>query len=108
LKSGEHDLLVDDDWDVRSVSYSPSGRYQIHSVNEDASTKVTITERASGKALSLPTELPKGNVGSVRFTPNEKSLVLRINSDTSPGDIFLVDLKNSDVKRLTKALNPEG
>ncbi len=107
LKSGEHDLLVDDDWDVRSVSYSPSGRYQIHSVNEDASTKVTITERASGKALSLPTDLPKGNVGSVRFTPNEKSLVLRIDSDTSPGDIFLVDLKNSNVKRLTKALNPE-
>ncbi len=107
LNSGEQALLVDDDWDVTSVSFSPRGRYQVHSVNEDASTKVTITDRASGKAISLPTGLPKGNVGGVRFTPDEKSLVLRINSDTSPGDIFLISLGKNEFRQLTTALNPE-
>ena len=107
LTSGEQELLVDDDWDVSSVSYSPSGRYRVHSVNEDASTRVTITERTSGKVLSLPTGLPKGNAGGVRFMPDEKSLVLRINSDTSPGDIFKISLSESDFKQLTVALNPE-
>ena len=107
LKSGEEKLLIDDDWDVRSVSYSPSGRYQIHSVNEDASTKVAIMERATGEALSFPAGLPRGNAGSVRFTSDEKFLVLRINSDTSPGNIFLIGLGKNDVKQLTVALNPE-
>jgi dipeptidyl aminopeptidase/acylaminoacyl peptidase len=107
LNSGEQALLVDDDWDVTSVSFSPRGRYQVHSVNEDASSRVTITERASGKTIALPAGLPKGNVGGVRFTPDEKSLVLRINSDTSPGDIFLIGLGENEFSQLTTALNPK-
>lgn len=107
LESGKKKLLVEDDWDVSSVSYSPSGRYQVHSVNEDASSKVTITERETGKAVSLPAGLLKGHVGGVRFTPNEKSLVLRINSDTTPGDVFLISLGKNEYKQLTEALNPE-
>ena len=107
LNSGERKALVGDDWDVVSVSYSPSGRYRIHATNEDASTKVSITERGSGQVLELPDGLPRGNIDSVEFTPDEASIVLRIDSDIAPGDIFVVDVENQSFTQLTESLNPD-
>jgi dipeptidyl aminopeptidase/acylaminoacyl peptidase len=107
LASNEKTKLVEDDWDISYLFYSPSGRYRVHGANVDASTAVTIVDRASGKQITLPKGLPQGNLRSVRFTRDETSLAFLINASTSPSNVFTINLQSKSFAQHTKALNPE-
>ncbi len=105
LETGERAPLVQADWDVSYVSLSPSGRYQVVGINADARTEVVMTDSQSGEPVVLPA-LPSGDLGSIRFTPDEQRIALIVNSDTSPSNIFTVDLEAGTVAQLTDTLNP--
>lgn len=105
LESGEKAALASADWDVSDVGFSPSGRYRVVSVNADASTQVTITDQTKGEVVTLP-DLPRGNLTRLRFDAGESKLVFRLNADTSPTNIHVVDLGAGSQRQLTKALNP--
>lgn len=96
--------LVSADWDVISVFYSPSGRYQVSSINADATTEVTITDTSNGKAVALPV-LPRGELRSIRFSKDENQIALIVNADNSPSNIYLIDMKSQQARQLTNALN---
>ncbi|WP_341502435.1 S9 family peptidase [Gallaecimonas sp. GXIMD4217] len=107
-----HDLATDEqepavvaDWDVMFVDFSESGRYRVVGVNADGSTRVTITDTSTGKALKLP-ELPQGDLRGVNFSRDDKRMVFYINSDTSPSNLYSYELGAKQAKRLTNALNP--
>ncbi|HEX7707619.1 MAG TPA: S9 family peptidase [Thermoanaerobaculia bacterium] len=105
LARGEKRPLIAADWDVMFVYDSPSGRYRVHALNEDASTRLMITDLRSGRPATL-TGIPQGNLGSVRFNRDETAIAFTVASDTSPSDIFVADLATGQARRLTKALNP--
>ena len=106
LTTGDQTVLVAADWDVSYVSYSPTGKYQVVGINNDASTDVTVTERANGKALVLH-DVPQGDLQSIRFSANENRMAFLVNGDTAPSNIFWVDLQgNKTAQQLTEALNP--
>ncbi|MGE5953377.1 MAG: alpha/beta fold hydrolase [Qipengyuania vulgaris] len=105
LATNQKRVLLEEDWDVSYVSYSPSGRYRISGVNEDALTAVTILDTLSDKEMRLK-DLPAGDLGSIRFDKEEKRIAFSLSSDTSPTDIYVADLKGGTSKRLTSALNP--
>ncbi len=107
LKTGEKKVLITDDWDISFVSFSPSGRYQVHGANVDASTAVTITDRKRGKALKLPKGLPEGDLRNVRFTSDEKTIAFLVNASTSPSNAFTADINGKKFAQHTEALNPE-
>lgn len=107
LSSQTKEKLIEEDWDIYYVTYSPSGRYRVHATNADASTDVTITDRKSGKELKLPKGLPAGDLANVRFTEDEKTLAFLINASTSPSNVFTADIKGRKFKQHTQALNPE-
>ncbi len=125
LDSGETAPLIVADWDVSYVSYSPSGKYRVSGVNEDGSTKVSITrrnisnfaKRSKRKSLtklstvlsqvSLPDELPQGDLRQVRFTPDEKSIGFAINASNAPSNIFTANLKKDKFRQYTQALNKD-
>src|SRR3546814_9155084 len=50
--------------------------------------------------------LPPGDLAQVRFSRDESRLALMLSSDTSPRDVYTVDLAAGDSNRLTTALNP--
>ncbi|MBO6848440.1 MAG: S9 family peptidase [Maricaulis sp.] len=105
LATGDTAPLIEADWDVSFVSYSPSGRYRVHGINADASTEVTILDRETGEALPLP-DLPAGELRSVRFSRDEGQIAFLINSSTSPSNLHMVDLTEQMQSQLTNALNP--
>lgn len=105
LATGDTAPLIEADWDVSFVSYSPSGRYRVHGINADASTEVTILDRETGEALPLP-DLPAGELRSVRFSRDEGQIAFLINSSTSPSNLHMVDLAEQMQSQLTNALNP--
>lgn len=107
IASGEKSALIEEDWDVSFVYYSPSGRYRVHGANVDASTAVTIYDRENEKALAKPKGLPQGSLGNVRFTENEKTIAFVVNAPTSPSNIFTAKINGDGLKQHTQALNPE-
>tara|TARA_R110001606_G_scaffold12306_4_gene53123 strand:+ start:27831 stop:29744 length:1914 start_codon:yes stop_codon:yes gene_type:complete len=105
LATGERTALIQADWDVAYVSYSPSGRYRVSALNADASTELTILDTTTGRPVRL-TGRPDGDVGGVRFNADETRMAFTVASDTSPSDVFVADLATGQTRRLTRALNP--
>ncbi len=105
LANGEQKPLIEADWDVMFVAWSPSGRYRVSAINADASTALTILDTRDGQPLRFE-GLPDGDIGALRFSPDEARVAFTVASDTSPSDVFVADLADRKVRRLTTALNP--
>ena len=104
LESGTMAEYASADWDVSFVGFSQTGRYKYVGVNEDASTKITITDMETGATVAMPA-LPAGNIQNTRFSADDGKLSFLLNGDTSPSDLYVMDM-GGDAKRLTSALNP--
>lgn len=104
LQSGEREALVADNWDVLYVGYSPSGRYRVSGVNNDASTDVTLTDLMTGSDVVI-SDVPDGDLAQIRFNRDETAIAFGINRDTAPTDLYHMPL-GGDAARLTRALNP--
>jgi dipeptidyl aminopeptidase/acylaminoacyl peptidase len=107
LESGERSALIEADWDVMYVGYSPSGRYQVSAVNADGFTDVTVTDTQSGEDIALPDSVPAGDLSSVRFNADETLMAFLVVSSVSPANVHVVDLTSGAHRQLTEALNPE-
>lgn len=105
IETGERAPLIEAEWDVLFVTYSPSGRYRVHGINDDARTEVTLLDTQTGEPVALP-ELPAGDIGSVRFSRDEQQIAFLIDSSTSPSNLHVVDLASQNHAQLTDALNP--
>jgi dipeptidyl aminopeptidase/acylaminoacyl peptidase len=106
VSTGKQAVLVKADWDVAFVTFSRSGRYRVWGINDDARTAVHILDTSTGKAVTLP-NLPPGDLAQIRFSRDESRLAFMLSSDTSPNDVYTVDLKAGSSARLTHALNPQ-
>ena len=106
LATGARTPLIRADWDISFVSFSESGRYRIWGINQDARTVVHILDTQSNKEIELP-DLPAGDLAQVRFSRSESRLALLVSSDTSPNDVYTIDLAANRSARLTNALNPK-
>ncbi|MGH8194509.1 MAG: S9 family peptidase [Woeseiaceae bacterium] len=106
LGTGEKAPLVSADWDVMFVTYSDSGRYRVSATNEDASTVIQILDNKSGGQVDL-TGPPPGDLAQIRFSRDEARVALMVSSDTSPNNVYTVDLPAGQSSQLTQALNPE-
>lgn len=105
LETGEKAPLIEADWDVSYVFYSPSGKYQIHAVNADGLTDLTITDTSTGEEVVL-SGAPEGELGQIRFSPDETKIAFGLNTDTSPFNLYMTEIGGEAV-RLTDALNPD-
>lgn len=106
IATGEKAPLIEADWDVSFVSYSPSGKYRISALNNDGLTDLTVLDTESGDSLALP-GIPEGELSQVRFSRDESEMVFRVNSDTSPANVYHYEIGGDAATRLTDALNPD-
>ncbi|MGB7404197.1 MAG: S9 family peptidase [Pacificimonas sp.] len=106
IATGEKMPLIVDNWDISYVSYSPSGRYRVHGVNQDALGVVRIFDRTTGEELELK-NVPEGQLNQVRFSPDESMIAFGVLSDTAPNDVYVAELATGEARRLTNANNPE-
>lgn len=106
LTTGTRAPLIQADWDVQFVSWSPSGRYRVSALNADASTELTLLDTRTEQPVRL-SGLPAGSVGQVRFNADETRIAFTVSSDTSPNDVYTADLTTGQARRLVTALNPD-
>jgi dipeptidyl aminopeptidase/acylaminoacyl peptidase len=105
LASGGKRPMIQADWDVSFVLFSPSGRYRVQALNADGSTALTILDTRTDQPVHL-NGIPDGDLGGVRFNRDESAIAFTVSSDTSPADIYVADLSTGQARRLTHALNP--
>lgn len=106
LITKKSESFIKDNWDISYINYSRDGRYQTVGINVDASTKVTITDTSTNKAIELP-ELPSGDLRQVRFASDNSKMTFYINADNSPSNLFIYNIDGTQPQQLTQALNPK-
>ena len=105
LHHGERKPIVKADWDVSYVYFSENGRYRVTGINQDARTVVTVFDTSAGRKLELP-KLPDGDIRGVSISRSEKKMAFYVNGDTSPSNLYVLDLDSGKTQRLTDTLNP--
>jgi dipeptidyl aminopeptidase/acylaminoacyl peptidase len=101
----EHKAEITADWDVMYVVFSETGRYRVSAVNDDARTVLSVLDTQSGEPLELP-RLPKGDITGVEFSPSETKMAFYVSSDSSPPNLYVLDLASGEHTQLTDTLNP--
>ena len=106
IEEGLHSPLEAADWDISYSRYSRNGRYRITGVNVDARTKVTIIDEETGGRVELP-DIPSGDITGIVISKSGRSMAFYVNGDTSPLNLYVLDMKSGGHRRLTSSLNPE-
>ena len=103
LATMKSETVLESDWDVVQGEVSHSGRYLLTATNEDGSTKINVIDQTTGQRLPLP-ETPSGESSGVALTRSENLMVFGFRGDTQPGDIYVMDMKTREWRRLTRSL----
>jgi len=106
IATGDKKVHFKADWDVSFTYYSQDGKFQVTGVNEDAQTKLEITNAATGEKVALP-DMPKGDLRGVAFSADSAVMSFYVNSDTSPSNLYVHTMGSDKVTRLTNSGNPE-
>jgi dipeptidyl aminopeptidase/acylaminoacyl peptidase len=106
LATGKREVVDKEPWDVDTIYFSHNGKYRVVAINEDARTRIKVTEDATGKPLDLPA-LPDGDITGLRFSDSEKRMAFYHTGSRSPANLFVYDLTGKKPVRLTNSLNPE-
>ncbi len=105
LETREHEAAVQADWDVSFFGLSETGRYRVVGINRDARTVMTILDTATGDELKIP-GLPRGDVRRVVFSRSESRMAFYVSSDSSPPNLYVLQLEELSPRRLSNSLNP--
>jgi dipeptidyl aminopeptidase/acylaminoacyl peptidase len=106
LTSGKREVVEKAPWDVSVIRFSRNGKYRIVATNEDARTKLRMTEEATSKVVELPA-LPPGDISGVNISESEKRMAFYHDGSRAPANLYLYDFGTKKTERLTNSLNPE-
>ena len=106
LAAGKTEVVEKAPWDVFYTYFSRNGKYRVTAINEDARTKIKITDTATGKLIPLP-QLPNADITGVNISPSEKLMAFYLNGDRSPSNLYVYDFTTKKATKLTDSLNPE-
>jgi dipeptidyl aminopeptidase/acylaminoacyl peptidase len=104
LASGRREKVESLDWDIDFAAFSPRGRYLALGINRDARTEIRIRDLTSGAEVPLP-RLPAGEISSIAFSRDDRSLAFYLNGSRTPSDLFVVQIGGTEAKQLTRNLS---
>ena len=106
IEDGSKEKVIAKEWDISSFYFTHNGKYQIMFTNEDAKTKMQVTEVASGKELNFP-ELDGQAIENARFSNDETMALLTVGSSQLPTNTYSYTIATKKHHKLTDVLNKE-
>lgn len=90
----------------RQIIISDSKRYRAVINDDGESCSLTLQDQSTNQLVPLR-GLPAGNVTSAVISKSDRWLAFYMNGDCDPTELYLYDLREQKLKRLTNNLNPE-
>ncbi|WP_456463562.1 alpha/beta fold hydrolase [Lutibacter sp.] len=106
IETKTKEKVLEKPWDITSSYFSYNGKYQITSINEDAKTKVFITDTKTGNEIKLPT-FKNGSVTGVGFSRDETQIRFYVGGSNSPYNLYVYNVASKKAKKLTNVLNKD-
>ncbi len=104
-------FLTNYKWDVEDVRLSWNRKLVAFTLNENGSSSLHLLNLATNQEIKLP-PVPTGLISGITWRENNREFGFSINSPSSPGDIYSIDLDAGRLDRWTKSetggLNPES
>jgi len=103
LASGKLDYFgAGGDWDTESIALSPDKKTLAAITNEAGRGVLRLYDAATRRSIPLP-QLPIGQVSRLTWSENSRDLAVDIDSAQSPGDVYVIDVKESRLTRWTES-----
>jgi len=100
-------LTGDIKWDIEDISRSADGAYVAFTCNEDGASQLYILETSTNHYQRVDNIIPLSVIGTLAFHPKDPNLLgLVINSTTTPGDIFTLDVSKWKIRLEASKENP--
>jgi dipeptidyl aminopeptidase/acylaminoacyl peptidase len=93
-------------WDVESIALSPDGKTLAVITNEAGIGVLRLYDADARQALPRPA-MPIGNVRGLTWHENSRDLAVSVNSAQSPGDVYVIDVRENQVSRWTRSEVPQ-
>ena len=108
LTNGESQCVERTGGDVAWTAFSPDYGRRITFWNDSSSTlsRMSIHDEKTGAVFTLP-GFSQQSINSALFSGSGRRLAFYVNSDRSPGNIYLYDFETKLTTQLTENLNPE-
>lgn len=103
LATGKVRWVSDDiPWDVEDVALSDDGTQLAYAFNEGGWSSIRLLDTKTLKHRTAP-DLPKGVIGSMKFSPDGNRLAVSLSRPSNPSDVFVADLASGKVVQWTKS-----
>ena len=89
-------------WDIQSFDLSNDGKLLAFVANENAISKLYIYRTKDLKPLKLPS-FPIGQIYGLSFNDDNNRIAMTLNSSRSPGDVYVLNIKNKKLTQWTKS-----
>jgi len=103
-------LTADINWDVEQFDISPDGSLIAFAVNDNGMSKVYLRRLSDNSDVAIPA-LPIGILGGMSFNADGSRIGLTLNTPSSPGDVWSIELGANTLTRWTRSeiggLNPD-
>ena len=93
-------------WDITDLTLSKNDTYGTVTINEDGKNKVLLFSMNKFKPVLFP-DLKDADIISVKIADNENNLLLTVGSSTSSPNLYVYNIGNKKLSKLTSTLNPE-
>jgi dipeptidyl aminopeptidase/acylaminoacyl peptidase len=101
VADGQIEFITDDiTWDIEEFALSEDRSKAAFVTNENGFSPLFIMETATNDYEKVP-DLPVGQVYSLKFHPEKDVLAMVLNTTSSPGDIYSLDLETMEKQRWT-------
>jgi dipeptidyl aminopeptidase/acylaminoacyl peptidase len=103
LDSGKYDWLTTDiPWDVDALAVENDTGLVAFTVNADGANQLYLLEpQAGGKLNRRELKLPTGNLGALRFSPDNKHLGFTLGRPDAPADAYSLEIATGKLTRWT-------
>ena len=105
IASGEASVLFETNWDVMYSYLSKSEKYRMIGINEDGKNTLKVYNEMENREIEFPS-FEDGNIIGLEFSETENKMRLSVGSSKMPNNLYVYDLNDKSLVKLTNSLNP--
>jgi dipeptidyl aminopeptidase/acylaminoacyl peptidase len=105
IQTGESTVVFQTNWDVMYSYSSKNEQFRIIGINEDGKNSIQVIDNNSKKPIKFPS-FKDADITGVEFSESENKIRFSVGSSKTPNNLFLYDLRDESLVKLTNSLNP--